>query len=157
MGANFLAYVLALKLLSSERSQLLRDASNKLLNTHKRSIEIHHVLADTLEVVNSLRRSIKNDTFLWMLLGIFYFGHRKLHLSFITLYMRVALQSQYLFVVGAKPFSANPNVMSNTNVSILPYRYSIIFARSVCEKTLFYHTSFQTACQIVMYLVKYYE
>ena len=56
------------------------------------------------------RRSIKNDRFLYNLLCIFNFGHSKLHLSSITLHVTAALNSPFLFVVGAKPFLANQNV-----------------------------------------------
>ena len=41
----------------------------------------------------------------------------------MTLHMRVALKTQYLFVVGAKPFPANQ--MLNPSVTIVFFRYSI--------------------------------
>ena len=47
---------------------------------------------------------LKNTHFLYILLGIFNFGHYKLHISSITLHVRVELKSQYVFLVGAKPF-----------------------------------------------------
>ena len=45
--------VLVLKLLQGDRSQILRNANNELLNTHKIS-QIHNVMMDTLEVVEIL-------------------------------------------------------------------------------------------------------
>ena len=50
-------FILVLKS-PGDRSQILRDANNKLLNTHKIS-QIYDVMMDTLEVVRSFMRSIK--------------------------------------------------------------------------------------------------
>ena len=59
----------------------------------------------------------------------FNFGHCKLHFSSITLHMRVALKSQYLFVVDAKPFQANQNVKYEYYHCVLRYLcFKIIFA-----------------------------
>ena len=47
----------------------------------------------------------------------------------IILHVRVALQSKYSIVVGAKPFLANQN--ANTGVSIVLSKYCITFSGSV--------------------------
>ena len=62
--------------------------------------------------------------YLCSLLFIFNFGHYKLHFSSITLHVRVAIKSWYLFMVSANPFTANKNTSVSTVLSI----YSITFS-----------------------------
>ena len=84
-------------------------------------------MTDTLEVVRNFKRSIKKDTSLYIVVFIFNFGlHCKLYFSAITLHMRDALKSQYLFMVAVMPFPANQNVKYES-VSIVLSKYSINF------------------------------
>ena len=66
-------------------------------------------MRDTSKFVLNVRQSIKNDTFLYILLSVLNFRHWKLHCSPIILHVRVALGLQLLFAVGAKPFATNEN------------------------------------------------
>ena len=63
---------------------------------------------DTLDVVGSFKRNIKNDTFLYISLI-----SDTVNFSSITLHARVALKLQYMFVIRARPFPANHNVQYN--------------------------------------------
>ena len=63
---------------------------------------------DTLDVVGSFKRNIKNDTFLYISLI-----SDAVNFSSITLHARVALKLQYMFVIRARPFPANHNVQYN--------------------------------------------
>ena len=83
-------------------------------------------MTDTLKVLKNLKRSIKNDTFLYILLFIFNYGHRELHFSSITQRVSVALRSQYLFVVDFQQIK-----MSNACVSIVLHKYSLTFCGNV--------------------------
>ena len=97
------------KLFSVDPSQILRDARNGLLNTHKIFIN-YHVIIYTLEAGENFRRSFKIENFRWIPLCIFNFAHCKFYFSSLTLHAWGALKSQYLFVVGASPFPVNQNV-----------------------------------------------
>ena len=55
---SFCHIIWAHTLLSGDRSPILRDASNRLLNTHKFP-KIHSVMMKTMEVRESFRRSMK--------------------------------------------------------------------------------------------------
>ena len=92
----FCHFVLSLKLLSGDQSQILRGASNKSLKTHK--IPIDSQCKDWY--AGCCGKFLANDTFLYILICIFDFVHCKSHYSSITLHTRVALNS--LFVVSNK-------------------------------------------------------
>ena len=62
------------------------------------------------KLLGILGEKLKNDTTMYILFCILTFGHYKLHSLYIALHMKVALKSQYLFAVGAKPFPAIQNV-----------------------------------------------
>ena len=87
----------------------MRHVSNQLSNTHK--ITMNSQCNDGHPgIVGYLNEVLKNDIILYILFCILNLRHCKLHFMYITLHMRVALKSQYLFVAGAKPFPANQNV-----------------------------------------------
>ena len=67
-------------------------------------------MTHTLKNVGRSMRTIKNYTFLKILLCISNFVYRKLHFSSITLHVKVALKSHILILVSAKPFPAHQKV-----------------------------------------------
>ena len=62
-------------LLFGDRLQILCDACNELSRTQIFFSEIHNAMMDNLEVVGHLGEVLTNDTFLYILLCIFIFGH----------------------------------------------------------------------------------
>ena len=94
----------------------------------------------TLEAVENFRWMLENDTFQYIPLCIFNFGHCKLYFSSIKLHIRVALMSQYLFVIGKKPFAVNQNVKYECSHCALQKFY--IFAGSVYVRKTY--TGFHT-------------
>ena len=101
-----------LKLLSDGHSKLcVMPTTNQW--THTKSPYMHSVMMDTrLKLLEILWEVSKHDKFLYILLTILNCGYCKLYCSSIKLYVSVALKSQYMFVIGAKPFPGTQNVIN---------------------------------------------
>ena len=103
--SHFLSFCFSAELLSGDRWKILRATNSESLNKHK-----------------ILKYSLCNDRHLWTwpipVHEIVYLVIL-LHFSPIALRVRLALSSQYLFLVVAKPFAANQNVKTSVPI-VLP-------------------------------------
>ena len=95
-------FVLALKLLSGDQSWILRDAMCR------KFAQAHNVMMDTLEIVGNFRWNIKKMIYSYRSYCVSLISD--IAFLSITVHMRLALMSQYLFVVGTEPFPTDRNV-----------------------------------------------
>ena len=107
----FCYIVLAFKLLSSDRWHIFRYGSKVLLNRILIDLQCTDLYPGSC---GNFYAEYSEWHIIWrIILCTFHFGHCKLHYWSITLNVRAAIQSLYLFMVDAKPYSAKPNVNYN--------------------------------------------
>ena len=127
LSHTVLLFFLTPKLLSGDWSQILRDGSNELLNTHK--LQIYNVIMDTLEVVVRFMRNVKKRYIPVHSIVNFWYRTLQSVFSSITIHIRVALNSQYFVVFCQANSSKSKRQMRRLLLCFpdIPYILPVVF------------------------------